>query len=964
MVDQAHKTLTPDVAVTEQFLKLTGRGETRFTFVTFDDDVTRMDESLTKVFHGTLAQHFDELTRLNALGAGIFFVVNETDLKGQEMANIVKVRAFFVNANGVARPKDWGDKPPHVVVQTSSPLHWHAYWLVHGATFEEFQATQKALRKRYGTDVEVTNVNKVMRLPGFCHRKREPIMACVVEVNEVLAYSASDLAAEPKPRTGEMTLTPDRDEAERYLKLIGNGTTKFTFQTFDDDQKRKDQGLADKNLVKVLHGSLDQHFDRLAKLNAKGAGIYVTVNETDFKGRSAENIVKVRCLFLDLDGAPLPTDGPEPNIVVETSPERWHVYWLVDDVALEEFRSKQKGLIQRYGGDKSVHDLPRVMRLPGFFHRKGEPSLVRIAKANGSEPHKASEFPTAAGERHRPHEGDPTADEKELIAALAVIPNKSIALADDPSNFTGDPNKDAEWDDWFKVMLAIFRATGGSSAGLTMFKPWSRKSEKHNDLYTEQKWREIESSPPDRISKASVFFWANRANPRWRALIGIAIDTAIEIVNLTQLSSVQYEEHRKQAAKNLNMRVAVLDGIVQKLRAPSIDDGTDQQGSQISFEAIEPWNDAVDGKTLIDDMMKAIRSHVILNEHLALASSLWIIHAHAIEVADHTPRLQIKSPTHRCGKTTLLRVIKAMVPKPINTENITTAALFRLIERYQPTLMIDEADSFLKRDDGRDNEELRGILNAGHARSDGGIIRTVGENFEPKIFKVFGPICFAWKVRRGMQVAETIADRSITIELRRRLPDEKITRLRSNRMGHLHVLGRRAARWFADHKASLIDHDPELPEELNDRAQDNWRLLIAIADLMSKELGNNARTAAIKIAEEAIQSDEDYSIMVLADVAEIFRIKNTDRLKTTDIIDALKNLKDRPWAEYWKGQPITHRGLAGLLKPYGIKPKTIRFGQGKYDVAKGYWAAPILEAKKRFVEEETERTEDELEVEF
>ena len=122
------------------------------------------------------------------------------------------------------------------------------------------------------------------------------------------------------------------------------------------------------------------------------------------------------------------------------------------------------------------------------------------------------------------------------------------------------------------------------------------------------------------------------------------------------------------------------------------DDDDSRQGSRIEFAAFEPWPDAVDGETLIADMVKAIRSHVILSEHQALAVALWIIHTHAVEVADHTPRLQIKSPTMRCGKSTLLNVIKPMVAKPLSTENITTASLFRLIEMYQPTLLIDEAD--------------------------------------------------------------------------------------------------------------------------------------------------------------------------------------------------------------------------------------------------------------------------------
>jgi putative DNA primase/helicase len=236
----------------------------------------------------------------------------------------------------------------------------------------------------------------------------------------------------------------------------------------------------------------------------------------------------------------------------------------------------------------------------------------------------------------------------------------------------------------------------------------------------------------------------------------------------------------------------------------------------------------------------------------------------------------------RCGKSTLLNVIKPMCSKPINTENITTASLFRLIEMYQPTLLIDEADSFLKRDDGRDNEEMRGMLNAGHGRG-GAIIRTVGEAFGPGAFRVFGPVAFAWLVKRGTHVAQTLEDLSITIELRRRLPDEKIDRLRSTRTGHLRQLGRRAARWVADHRLSLSDADPSLPKQLGDRAQDNWRPLVAIADAISVDLGQKAHGAALKIAEENIGGEDDAGTMLLADVAAFFKLKMRGRLASNPL---------------------------------------------------------------------------------
>jgi len=176
------------------------------------------------------------------------------------------------------------------------------------------------------------------------------------------------------------TLSLDRDLAERFLTALDPEATFWTFQTFDDDRDRKS-----KSLVRVLHGTLDEHWDTLERLNGQGAGIFVTVSETDGKGRTGKNIVRVRSLFLDLDGAPLEpvlANGRTPHIVVESSAKRWHTYWRVTHLPLDQFTQLQKSLIEQFGGDKSVHDLPRVMRLPGFLHRKGEPFLSHIVSTS------------------------------------------------------------------------------------------------------------------------------------------------------------------------------------------------------------------------------------------------------------------------------------------------------------------------------------------------------------------------------------------------------------------------------------------------------------------------------------------------------------------------------------------------------------------------------------------------------
>ncbi|MEF8699085.1 MAG: DNA-primase RepB domain-containing protein [Candidatus Accumulibacter sp. UW20] len=162
--------------------------------------------------------------------------------------------------------------------------------------------------------------------------------------------------------------------AQRFLHMLAPDGT-VTFQTFDDRKPVRP------NLAHKRHGSFEQHADEMTDLNQGGAGVFVTVNETDGKGRAATNIVRVRATFVDLDGAPLePVTRHRipPDIVVESSPGRWHAYWLTDDCPLAEFKTAQQRLARQFNGDQSVCDLPRVMRLPGFLHQKGKPFMTKI----------------------------------------------------------------------------------------------------------------------------------------------------------------------------------------------------------------------------------------------------------------------------------------------------------------------------------------------------------------------------------------------------------------------------------------------------------------------------------------------------------------------------------------------------------------------------------------------------------
>lgn len=180
-----------------------------------------------------------------------------------------------------------------------------------------------------------------------------------------------------------MPLPPD---VAAFLTLLAEGDP-ITFQTFAEGSKRA-------GLAHIHHGQLEEHQAALQRLNDRGAGVFFMVNAGDGKGRTAANVTAVRALFVDLDGVPLgPVEGCglEPHALVESSPGRYHAYWLVADCVLGRFTGLQKALAARFEGDVTVHDLPRVMRLPGFVHRKGEPFVTRVLRLNQALPYTVQE---------------------------------------------------------------------------------------------------------------------------------------------------------------------------------------------------------------------------------------------------------------------------------------------------------------------------------------------------------------------------------------------------------------------------------------------------------------------------------------------------------------------------------------------------------------------------------------------
>jgi putative DNA primase/helicase len=424
------------------------------------------------------------------------------------------------------------------------------------------------------------------------------------------------------------------------------------------------------------------------------------------------------------------------------------------------------------------------------------------------------------------------------------------------------------------------------------------------------------------------------ASDGYRNGIELQSDADGEVCRLAKLGKLEYERERKDAAKRLNIRASILDRLVAAERDQF--DDCSKQGRALSLPEPEPWPDPVNGAELLDALAASIRGHVAMPDHAAQTAALWVLHTYLLDCFGISPRLAITSPEKGCGKTTLLDVLSHLVIRPLPTANATASAIFRVVEMQQPTLLIDEADTFLS-----ENEELRGILNSGH-RHGGSVIRTVGEDFEPRSFSTYSACAIALIGK----LPATLTDRSVPIDLRRRRPDEVIEAFRFDRTGPLDQLARQAARWTADNTDHVRGADPDIPAGVFNRAADNWRPLLAIADAAGGEWPARARRAMQCIAAAAGADDQSARVTLLADIRAIFAEAATDRLPSAGLVEALVAIEGRPWAEWKAGKPITANGLARLLAPFGVKPSTIRTN----DVTpKGYQLTQFEDAFARYL---------------
>lgn len=405
-----------------------------------------------------------------------------------------------------------------------------------------------------------------------------------------------------------------------------------------------------------------------------------------------------------------------------------------------------------------------------------------------------------------------------------------------------------------------------------------------------------------------------------------------DIIRLATLPLFEYEKIRIFEADRLGVRVSVLDAEVKKEQQKA----GSSSGDGSLFPKVEPWLEPVNGAELLDSILATVQRFIICEPETAKAATLWIAFTWFVDYVQVAPLAVITAPEKRCGKTQMLSLISMLSCRPLMGSNISSAAVYRVIEAHSPTLFIDEADSFIQ-----ENEELRGVINSGHTRQAAYVIRTVGEDHEPKQFSTWGA-----KAISGIgKLSETLMDRAIILELRRKLPSEEVARLRHAEAGLFKQQASMLARWALDFGQVVGSARPALPEALNDRAQDNWEPLLAIADHAGGHWPETARSVALKMSctDSAAVS---ISAELLSDICEIFKTTGNDRIASIDLLFKLNDLSESPWATFNRGKWMTARQLAKLLREYGIKSHTVRIGA---ETPKGFMLSDFEDAFTRYL---------------
>jgi hypothetical protein len=405
-------------------------------------------------------------------------------------------------------------------------------------------------------------------------------------------------------------LAPDHTQAGSFLTALDEETEIFCFQIIDDLKERKD-----KSLSCILNGTLDEHWDKLVEFNLRGAGIFVTVNRSDGNGRKLDNIVSQRAIFQEADHPNTPPPPLDAHIEVESSPGKFHRYWLIDQATAPEsdaWREVMNRMVVDFGSDPNACDPSRVLRLPGFFHQKdpSRPFMVRIHDSMPIQPYSWQQITDVI---------KPLPKKQVDRKAMQALQGRGIESPLQLSSALAAINADCEYLDWLKVGMALHHASSGSGEAFTLWDEWSATGNSYRDGETEIKWDSFSGYKDTPVMLGTIFFFARESGWNWetaklpliedaraelqRVLVAVVTDPKAYLAPTTTeaLSIIKaYDPREYEAARidikqaNASVRVGALDALVDRHAAGDgggHDDSLAKRMTDLASTRCELWHD-------------------------------------------------------------------------------------------------------------------------------------------------------------------------------------------------------------------------------------------------------------------------------------------------------------------------------------------------------------------------------------
>lgn len=351
------------------------------------------------------------------------------------------------------------------------------------------------------------------------------------------------------------------------------------------------------------------------------------------------------------------------------------------------------------------------------------------------------------------------------------------------------------------------------------------------------------------------------------------------------------------------------------------------------IDVVPPWHAPVDGKELLTSIAVLFNRFLFLADGVADAIALWVGHVWCVNQFRHSPRLAFCSAESGSGKSVALDLLHCLTPNPVLMDCPSEASLCRFIHHVQPTLLLDETDNWLSTSKG-----ITSLLNSGHRQ---GPARVRCHGSQVRKYYTFSAVALA-----GLgELPTTLQTRSLVVRMLPPKPGEEAEPFDVLNCDYAKELGQKLVRWAGDNQEALRNCNPTLPPDAVNRLADNWRPLFAIAEVLGGEWIDRANAAFDALKAESAE-EVSSGKMLLKAIKSILEVGGVDRIASKQVVAELAKLEDPIVQGGRRVRGLTAQDIAQMLRPYRIKPCTMRING---ELAKGYWAADFADAFARYL---------------